>query len=193
MKYTVAFDTSSSDLFLPSVDCGPSCSGHKAYDPSASANSQNLGVSFEIHVENGASVSGEQYSDVVQIAGLTVCRSTPRFFLSLYADVPYQANNQTLGLATNYPTNLQSSQFAADGLMGLAFESISAYNATPVFQTLISQDVLTSPVFGLKLATSGSELFLGGTNDTLFTGNFTWVPLTNQVCNDMKALITFKR
>ena len=189
MKYTVAFDTGSSDLFLPSVDCGSSCSGHKTYDPSSSANSQDLGVSFEIHLVNGASVSGEEYSDVVQIAGLTVCRNTPPSSRPFTLTCRTKANNQTLGLATNYSTNLQSSQFPADGLMGLAFESISAYNATPVFQTLISQNVLTSPVFGLKLATSGSELFLGGTNDTLFTGNFTWVPLTNQVCNDMKALL----
>ena len=77
--------------------------------------------------------------------------------------------------------------------MGLAFESISAYNAPSVFQTLISEGVLTSPVFGLKLATSGSELFLGGVNDALFTGDFAWVSLTNAVCNHMKALITRKR
>jgi cathepsin D len=52
-----------------------------------------------------------------------------------------------------------------------------------MFQTLISEGVVTSQVFGLKLASSGSELFLGGTNSALFTGNFTWVPLTNEVCD----------
>jgi aspartyl protease len=71
--------------------------------------------------------------------------------------------------------------------MGLAFPSISRYNSTPVFQTLISEGVLTSPVFGFKLASNGSELFLGGTNSKLYTGDFTWVPLTNQVCDGSKA------
>lgn len=72
--------------------------------------------------------------------------------------------------------------------MGLAFQSISRFNAPPVFQTLISDRVLTSQVFGIKLAASGSELFLGGTNSKLYTGSFTWVPLTNQVCGGPRVL-----
>jgi len=75
----------------------------------------------------------------------------------------------------------------------MAFRSISVYNAPPVFQTLISEGVLTSSVFGFKFATSGSELFLGGTNSALYTGDFTWVLLTDEVCNDMQALIICKR
>jgi len=73
--------------------------------------------------------------------------------------------------------------------MGLAFQSISKFHASPVFQTLISEGVVTSQVFGLKLASSGSELFLGGVNSALFTGDFTWVSLTNEVCDGLKALI----
>ena len=71
--------------------------------------------------------------------------------------------------------------------MGLAFQSLSRFNASPVFQTLISEGVLTSKVFGFKLAPNGSELFLGGTNSKLYTGNFTWVSLTNQVCDGPRA------
>jgi cathepsin D len=95
------------------------------------------------------------------------------------ADVPHQANSQTLGAATR--ESGFGSTFPADGVMGMAFQSISEFNAPPVFQTLISEGVLTSEVFGFKLATSGSELFLGGTNSELYTGDFTWVSLTNQV------------
>ena len=67
--------------------------------------------------------------------------------------------------------------------MGMAFQSISVYNQPPVFQTLVSQNEGTNPVFSFKLAPSGSELFLGGANKALYTGNFTWVKLTNEVCN----------
>jgi Eukaryotic aspartyl protease len=70
--------------------------------------------------------------------------------------------------------------------MGMAFQSISNYNASPLFQTLISEGAVTAPVFGFKLATSGSELVLGGTNSALYTGDFTWVPLTHNVCDDSK-------
>jgi cathepsin D len=72
--------------------------------------------------------------------------------------------------------------------MGLAFQSISKFHAPPLFQTLISEGVVTSQVFGLKLASSGSELFLGGTNSALFTGDFTWVSLTNEVCDGPKNI-----
>ena len=65
--------------------------------------------------------------------------------------------------------------------MGMAFESISVYGASPTFQTLISEGAVTASVFGFKFATSGSELFLGGTNSDLYTGDFTWVPLTTEV------------
>ncbi|KAI9463767.1 acid protease [Russula earlei] len=158
-SFTVHFDTASSDLFVPFSGCGATCSGHKSYDPSANANSKALGMPFTLEFGDSTSVNGEQFSDVVSIAGLT-------------------AHTQTLGLATNYPYGFQMDHFSPDGVMGLGFESISVYNPTPPFQTLISEDALTSPVFGLKLASSGSELFLGGVNDTLFTGNITWVSLS---------------
>ncbi|KAI0299940.1 acid protease [Russula brevipes] len=160
VSFTVAFDTGSSDLFVPSSNCVSSCSGHKTYDASSSASSQNLGIPFELHFGDGSSASGEQYSDVVNITGLI-------------------ANTQTLGLATSYSPGLQSPHFPADGLMGLGFESISVFNAAPLFQTLIAQGQVDSPIFGFKLATSGSEVFLGDVNNDLFTGEVAWVPLSN--------------
>ena len=72
--------------------------------------------------------------------------------------------------------------------MGLAFQSISDYNAPPVFQNLITSGELDSSIFAFKLAASASELYLGGTNTDLFTGDFTWVPLTNEVCDGPRVL-----
>jgi cathepsin D len=76
--------------------------------------------------------------------------------------------------------------------MGMGFQSISVYNAPPLFQSLIAEGVVTSQVFGFKLATSGSELFLGGTNSALYTGDFTWVSLTIEVCSSPNELICCK-
>jgi hypothetical protein len=58
-----------------------------------------------------------------------------------------------------------------------------------VFQTLISEGVVTPHAFGFKFAESGSELFFGGTNNALYTGDFTWVSFTDEVCDGLKALI----
>jgi len=155
----VVFDTGSSDLFLPSPGCGVNCLRHTLYDPGASSTSRSLFKTFSLSFQDGSTAHGEQFTDVVRIAGLT-------------------ADTQTLGAATSVSSF--GFTFLADGVVGLAFQSISGFNATPVFQTLISESVLDSPVFGFKLATSGSELFLGGTNSKLYTGDFTWVPLTVQ-------------
>jgi len=91
--------------------------------------------------------------------------------------------DQTIGAATQYSTGFESGQFPADGLMGMGFQSISVYNASPPVQNLKSQGVLTEPMFGFKLATSGSELFLGGVNPAYDINKFTWVPVTTEVCH----------
>jgi cathepsin D len=54
--------------------------------------------------------------------------------------------------------------------MGMGFQSISEYYAPPVFQTLVSQGKTTSSVFAFKLASSSSELTIGGLNSTLYSG-----------------------
>ena len=72
VSYTVDFDTGSSDLFVPSISCDSSCSGHVAYNPSASSTSHDRGQTFSLTYTDGSTVSGEQYSDNVIIAGLVV-------------------------------------------------------------------------------------------------------------------------
>ena len=69
---TVDFDTGSSDLFLPSPGCKKSCSGHKRYNPGASSTAQNLCKPFSLAFGDGSTVDGDQFTDVVSIAGLTV-------------------------------------------------------------------------------------------------------------------------
>jgi cathepsin D len=183
---TVDFDTGSSDLFLPSSSCGQSCEGHKIYVPNASSTAQDLGQTFSLAFGDGSSVLGDKYTDVVNIAGLTVCRNAFLLLVPPALTGGTKANMQTLGAASLYSLGLESSRYPADGLMGMAFQSISVYDAPPPFQTLISQGVVTSPVFGFKFAASGSsELFLGGTNSALYTGEFTWVPLLYEVCCDL--------
>jgi Eukaryotic aspartyl protease len=71
----------------------------------------------------------------------------------------------------------------------MGFQALSVNNITPLFQTLISQNAVTSPVFSFKLDTSGSELYLGGMNRNLYTGDFTWVSLEDEVCTDQNALL----
>jgi hypothetical protein len=59
--------------------------------------------------------------------------------------------------------------------LGLAFEKMSKIGATPVFNTLVDEDKLPEPIFGMVLADSKSELIVGGRNTNLFTGDLTYV------------------
>ncbi|KAH9059067.1 acid protease [Lactarius vividus] len=161
VTYTVDFDTGSSDLFLPGSDCDSTCSGHTSYDPESSSTSSDVGQPFELQFGGGSTVSGEQYMDTVALTG-------------------FEATGQRLGAATTYSSGFQSDQFPADGLLGMGYESLSNYGASPVFQSLVSQGQVTTPVFSFYLAESGSELYVGGTNQDLYTGSFTYMPVTTQ-------------
>ncbi|KAG6373228.1 hypothetical protein JVT61DRAFT_6854 [Boletus reticuloceps] len=99
-------------------DTGSSNNGHTIQrDPSSSSTPQDLGQSFSLPYDgDGSTVSGEQHTDsTVSIAGFS-----------------------TLGAANTHSSEFQGSRFRADGLMGTAFQSISDFNASPVFQTLVS-------------------------------------------------------
>lgn len=65
--------------------------------------------------------------------------------------------------------------------MGMAFANISVFQADPVVETLIAEGQLSDPVFAFKLASSGSELSVGGVNTALYIGSFTYTPVTQQV------------
>ena len=79
-----------------------------------------------------------------------------------------------------YTSGFNATNFPIDGLVGMAYQSISDYNSPPLFQTLVAQGRV-APQFAFKLAETGSELYLGGTNPELYNGSFTYVPVTNQV------------
>ncbi|KAI0081508.1 acid protease [Panus rudis PR-1116 ss-1] len=160
-RYTVDFDTGSSDLFLPSSTCKTNCEGHKLYNTSSSSTAADRHMTFTLEYGDGSQVSGEQYTDTVSIAGLT-------------------ATKQTIGAASTYSSGFAPDNFPPDGLLGMGYQSISEYNAPPFFQTLVAQGKTTQPVFAFKLAETGSELFLGGVNPKLFSGSFTYAPVTVQ-------------
>ncbi|KAI9570735.1 aspartic peptidase domain-containing protein [Boletus coccyginus] len=161
VEYTMDFDTGSADLFLPASNCNSTCDGHTRYDPNASSSAVDLHQSFALTYGDGSTVAGELYADTVGIAG-------------------FVAKNQTIGAASHYTTAFQIAKFAPDGLMGMAFATISVFQANPVIQTLIAEGQLSDPVFAFKLASPGSELRIGGIDTSLYTGSFTYTPVTLQ-------------
>ncbi|KAF9218703.1 acid protease [Gyrodon lividus] len=159
-NFAVLFDTGSSDLILPDIDCDDTCDGHATYDSEMSLTSIDLAESFFVEFMSDEAY-GYQYVDNVTVVGLT-------------------ATKQNLGAAVHYSQNLQIEHFPGDGLLGMAFQTLSRYNQRPFVQNLVNEHRTGEPVFAFNFAAPGPELYLGGTNPAMYTGDFTWTPVTQQ-------------
>ncbi|KAJ7829548.1 acid protease [Mycena leptocephala] len=149
--FLIDFDTGSSDLWLPSSTCTSStCSSKNKYKASSSSTSVKKSGTFSIEYGDGSTVSGPIYTDTVTVAKIT---ATKQYFSAV--------------------TTLSSS-FAddpVDGILGLAFPAISNLNENPFFVTANDAGATDANQFGFYLASTGSELYLGGTNDAKYSGD----------------------
>jgi cathepsin D len=159
-NFLIDFDTGSSDLWVPSSSCGGStCSSKHKYNTGASSTSATKPGTFSIQYGDGSTVSGPVYTDTVTVAGV---KATGQYFS---------------------PVTTLSSSFAddpIDGILGLAFPAISNLGQKPFFFTAFSQGSAKSNEFAFKLATTGSELYLGGTDSSQYTGSIEYHPVTSQ-------------
>uniref|UniRef100_A0A667ZZZ8 pepsin A n=1 Tax=Myripristis murdjan TaxID=586833 RepID=A0A667ZZZ8_9TELE len=70
----------------------------------------------------------------------------------------------------------------ADGILGLAFQSIASDNVVPVFDNMIKQSLVSQSLFSVYLSGNseqGSEVVFGGIDSSHYTGQVTWIPLTS--------------
>lgn len=149
-SFVVDFDTGSSDLWVTSTSCTSAiCSEKHSYDPSQSSTFHKQPGNFSIMFGDGSTVSGDVATDTVTVAGV-------------------QVTDQTFS-----PARTLSAEFlnvSIDGLMGMAFPSLSQPEKPPFIVTAYKQGVLPKNEFAFKLAKEGSSLSLGGVDKTLFTG-----------------------
>uniref|UniRef100_A0A8C6V4N9 pepsin A n=1 Tax=Naja naja TaxID=35670 RepID=A0A8C6V4N9_NAJNA len=160
-QFTVIFDTGSSNLWVPSVYCSSAaCSDHHKFNPQQSstfhATSQTLSITY-----GTGSMTGFLGYDTVQVGSI-------------------QVTNQIFGLSQTEPGSfLYYSPF--DGILGLAYPSLSSSGATPVFDNMMSEGLVSQDLFSVFLSSDdqkGSFVMFGGIDDTYFTGNLNWVPVS---------------
>nr|XP_039271208.1 cathepsin D-like [Styela clava] len=165
-SFDVIFDTGSSNLWIPSFPCGSNipCYIHGGYDSDVSSTYEEDGDHFEIRYGTG-SMEGFESRDDVAIAGLV-------------------AKNQTFAEATVEPgITFVAAQFA--GILGLGYPTISVNGIKPVFNTMIDDGVVDKPQFSFYLNRNpndvlGGELYLGGVDESRYTGDFIWHDVTRQ-------------
>ncbi|KAG8705493.1 Type I transmembrane sorting receptor [Ceratobasidium sp. 394] len=157
-EFQMNFDTGSTDLWVPSVDCA-SCGSHPQYDPSQSSTSEQTGESAQLTYGDGSSASGPVYLDTVSIAGVSV-------------------TGQKFAAVTSESNSLASNE--ADGIVGLGFPGISATHSSSFVENAISQGTVSHPEFSFALNEAGPELYIGGENPDKYTGEFTCAPVLEE-------------
>ncbi|GCB75924.1 hypothetical protein scyTo_0020417, partial [Scyliorhinus torazame] len=130
-SFTVLLDTGSSNLWVPSVYCySTSCDNHAKFDPTQSSTFSSNGKTFSMSYGAG-SLSGYFGYDTVNVAGISI-------------------SHQELGLSKLEP----GSYFGYapfDGVLGLAYPSLARGGATPVFDNMISDNLVEQPLFSVYL------------------------------------------
>lgn len=160
-KFKVIFDTGSSNVWVPNTQCGFACLLKNKYDASASASYAKNGSKFQIIYGSGP-VSGHLSYETISLAGLKATRQE-------FAEV-----DTVTGLGLAYAIG------RFDGILGMAFPSISVDGISPVFQTLVKQGKVDSAVFAFYLGDSRpGELTLGGIDPAHFRGPLAYVPVTS--------------
>ncbi|GFS38352.1 aspartic proteinase A1 [Actinidia rufa] len=165
-KFTVIFDTGSSNLWVPSSKCYFSvpCFIHSKYKSSQSSSYKKNGKSAEIHYGTGA-ISGFFSEDSVKVGNLVV-------------------KNQEFIEATSEPgITFMVAKF--DGILGLGFREISVGDAVPLWYNMVTQGLIKEPVFSFWLNRNakeeeGGEIVFGGVDQNHYKGKHTYVPVTQK-------------
>jgi len=158
-EFKVVLDTGSSNLWVPSTQCGSiACYLHSKYDSSSSSTYRANGSSFEIRYGSG-SLSGFVSQDTVQLGDIEI-------------------KDQLFAEATSEP-GLAFAFGQFDGILGLGYDSISVNKIPPPFYNMIKQDNLDEPVFAFYLgnAEQESEACFGGINKEHYTGEMIKLPV----------------
>ncbi|KAJ0621366.1 putative phytepsin [Helianthus annuus] len=165
-KFTVVYDTGSSNLWVPSSECffSMSCYVHPKYSSKMSNTYKGNGKFAAIGYGSG-SISGFFSKDDVTVGNLVI-------------------KEQEFMEATIEPgVTFMSGKF--DGILGLGFKEISVGNATPVWDNMIKQGLVKDPLFSIWLnrdvnGEKGGEIVFGGVDPEHYIGDHTFVPITQK-------------
>ena len=159
----MVLDTGSSNLWVPSSQCNAiACFLHQKYDSSESSTYHKNGSAFDIQYGSG-SLSGFVSQDTFEIGDLKV-------------------KHQDFAEATNEP-GLTFAFARFDGIMGLAYDTISVNHIVPPVYNMVNDGQLDENLFAFHLGDTsedesyGGEVTFGGIDKSRYTGKITYLPV----------------
>ena len=158
--FNVIFDTGSSNLWVPSTECN-SCK-HSKYNHDKSSTYISDGSDFNIQYGSGK-VNGFLSNDKITLGDISI-------------------SNVTFAEITKEP-GLSFKVGKFDGILGLAWKSISVDGIDPVFNQMIESGVIKKKIFSFDLPNNGDklgELTLGGYDTNKVKSDIFYVPLTSE-------------
>lgn len=132
---------------------------HAKYDSSASSTYKANGTDFAIRYGSG-SLEGFVSQDNVVIGDLRI-------------------KHQDFAEATKEP-GLAFAFGKFDGILGLAYDTISVNHIVPPFYNMLDQKLLDEPVFAFRLGSSeedGGEATFGGVDENAYSGKIDYHPI----------------
>jgi len=174
--FDVIWDTGSSNLWIPGVDCHDAgCTHHARFDPKTSKSFQRLDISLAVQFGTGA-LRGSFGKDKFSVG-------------------PVQVENQPFGLITETDGEVfVDGKF--DGILGLSFAALSDSHLQTVFDGIIQQHVLPIPqfafLFGSIEKSSESAIIFGEISDEYYVKPLISLPVTRKLyweveCRDIKV------
>ncbi|KAJ7411424.1 Cathepsin E [Pitangus sulphuratus] len=164
-RFTVVFDTGSSNFWVPSAYCiSEACRVHQKFKSFKSDSYEHGGEAFSLQYGSGQ-LLGIAGKDTLQISNISI-------------------KGQDFGESVFEPgTTFVLAHF--DGVLGLGYPSLAVGNALPVFDSIMNQRLVEEPVFSFYLkrgddTENGGELILGGIDHSLYKGSIHWVPVTEK-------------
>ncbi|KAK3896347.1 vacuolar protease, partial [Staphylotrichum tortipilum] len=158
-SFKVALDTSSSNLWVPSIQCDSiACFLHSKYNSSASSTYKSNGTSIEIRYISSI-LHGFVSQDTVTIGDITI-------------------KGQDFAEATSEP-GPGFGFVRYDGILGLGYDTISVNRIIPPFYKMVEQKLVDEPVFAFYLdgPNGESEVVFGGVDKDKYEGKITTIPL----------------
>lgn len=169
--FKVILDTGSSNLWVPSSSCSSlACYLHEKYDHDESSTYKKNGTDFAIRYGSG-SLEGFVSQDVLTFGDLVI-------------------PEQDFAEATSEP-GLAFAFGKFDGILGLAYDTISVNKIVPPIYNAVNQGLLDAPQFSFYLGDTsksqdGGVCSLGGYDKSKFTGEITWLPIRRKAYWEVK-------